>query len=92
RIKAGEVATKYFLGGNDRSAMNFEIQVSSNKSLAIWNSTMWSIGQGHLWRTDDTSAASDAVQRMDFDLGTQKLVATDSDGTKQAENVVVMTS
>ena len=90
RVDADRSPTKYFIGGRDRTGLNFELNVNAGREFVPWGGTAFTVGRGGVWRTDRTATAADAVLRVALDVGTRRRVVTDSFGQEEKSTAVVM--
>lgn len=88
RVDADEVATNYFVGGQDRSLMNYELQVVTPSVWSSWSNTMYE--NDGVWRSDARAVAADQPVAYEIDLGTKRLTITDSFGESSRHDALVM--
>lgn len=88
RVDEGEVATNYFVGGQDRSLMNYELQVVTPSVWSTWSNTMYE--NDGVWRSDAEAVAADQPVAYELDLGTKRITITDSFGESARHDVLVM--
>lgn len=88
RVDEGELATNYFVGGQDRSLMNYELRVTTPSVWSTWADTMhWTHDR---WRSDAQTAAADQPVAYEFDLGRKRVTITDSLGGSALHDALVM--
>lgn len=88
RVDASEVATNYFVGGQDRSLMNYELQVTTPSVWSTWSNTMYE--NDGVWRSDANAVAADQPVAYELDLGTKRITITDSFGESSRHDALVM--
>ncbi|MCW2787432.1 MAG: hypothetical protein JWP74_3949 [Marmoricola sp.] len=89
-LKADDTPTKYFLGGTDRSGLNFDLNVIAGKDFVPWGDTVFPVGTAKVWRSDEDAAPADRAMMVTFDVGTQKLSKWDSDGEVEKSTMAVL--
>jgi hypothetical protein len=78
RADPAKVPTNFFVGGRDRSMINYELRVMAPMAWTTWGSTMhWHDG---VWRSDNRAVAADKTVVFEVDLGTERQTVTDSFG------------
>lgn len=87
-VDPAKVPTSYFVGGQDRSTLNYDLHVTAPMARATWSSTMrW---HDQVWRSDEHAVAADKSVVIKIDLGTKRQTVTDSFGDTTTEKVFVM--
>lgn len=88
RVDEGEVGTNFFVGGQDRSLMNYELRVMTPSVWSTWANTMY--WTHDVWRSDANAAVADRPMAYEFDLGTKRITVTDSFGESASHDGLVM--
>lgn len=82
-IDPDELGPTYF-GGD---FLNTDLNIEHGRTRAFWGHPFSRLGE--VWRSDEHSAASDAVTRMTLDLGAETVVTTLSTGEKEKADLPV---
>ena len=87
RVDPADVPTNFFLGGHDRSLLNFELGVQTPSVWGVWANTMY-VSDG-VWRSDEGAVSADRPVEIAVDLDTERLSITDSFGESTSHDMAV---
>lgn len=87
RVDPVDVPTNFFLGGHDRSLLNYELGVQTPSAWGLWGNTMY-VSDG-VWRSHEGAVSADRPVEIKVDLGTERLSITDSSGEFTSHDIAV---
>lgn len=86
RLDPAEVPGKYV---GSSGYVNFELLVDDREVMAIWNTTVWLVGNDSVWRSDEQDRTGDSVLELSVDLTDETVTQVDSSGERTREPLPV---
>lgn len=84
RLDPEKLTSEYYNG----DFLNYDINVFSDDKMGSWSSTVYLIDE-RVWRSAERARIADNALKMNFDLGKQTIVTTDSLGERETTEWLV---